>query len=231
MATVVEKFPVNGSVSAQFTVLLDASFRQSNKKPPKKHKTSSKGERTMKLEDGEKLHPNNFLKEKYTSVNICICDEPTKCGYLHGQPHWATVRNLNMKEWRESFSRFLLMCFNETGNYVHERQRGKTGIRCRSTNHPKHPLALCRYNIHETIHKFANTRVLLDYWLSASFTLHCKNTSSYQKNNMLFLYMPYDLCYFNHTCKIYNNVHTYLIFTKWFPCLPTKCQDCFKTQK
>lgn len=78
MATVVEKFSVKGSVSAQFTVLLDASFRQSNKKPPKKHKTSSKGERTMKLGDGElkqKLHPNNFLKEKYTSVNICICDE------------------------------------------------------------------------------------------------------------------------------------------------------------
>lgn len=72
------KFPVKGSVSAQFTFLLDASFRQSNKKPPKKHKTSRKGERTMKLENGElkqKLHPNNFLKEKYTSVNICISDE------------------------------------------------------------------------------------------------------------------------------------------------------------
>lgn len=47
------KFFRDGSVSVQFSILLDASSKQSNKKPPKKHKTSSKGERTMKLEDGE----------------------------------------------------------------------------------------------------------------------------------------------------------------------------------
>lgn len=113
-------FPKKGSVSAQFTVLLDASFRPSNKKPPKKHKTSGKGERTMKLEDGElkqKLHPNNFSKEKYTSVNICICDERSEDIYTASHHRRLQFKYKRMKR---IFFTLPLMCFNETGNYVHE---------------------------------------------------------------------------------------------------------------
>lgn len=103
----------------------------------------------MKLENGElkqKLHPNNFLKEKYTSVNIC--DERSEDIYTPWRAA-ATVRNLNIKEWRESFSRFPLMCFNETGNYVQERGNWERD----SISHTRPISTNSRYNIHETNHK------------------------------------------------------------------------------
>lgn len=170
MATVVKKFYVKGSVSAQFTVLLDASFRQSNKKPPKKHKTSGKGERTMKLEDRElkqKLHPNNFLKEKYTPVNICICDERSEDIYT------ASHRlQFKYKRMKRIFSRFPLMCFNETGNYVHEHGR-RDRDRSRSTNFRISPMLL--YNIHETIQNSLRGRVEVYFNVLFLFTAFTSN--------------------------------------------------------
>lgn len=91
----------------------------------------------------------------------------------------ATACNLNIKEWRESFSRFPLMCFNETGNYVQE--CGKRGRQIRSTDLP---IAFePRYNIHETIRKFA-TAGMRESPIVSIFSLFTTKNSRQKQNNL-----------------------------------------------